>query len=179
MAERARARKNGKAKDKDGNGIGHNSRGSNVTDAIYNRWLNRIDSADAIYQRAKDNASQKRGELNAIYASAKEDGCNIRAIKSARKKDRSDHIEVAMDYDDEARVLRLMKSQLVEQLCLFPDVKEARDPLVTAAMAGELAGRRGEPVDNNPHSPGTELYVKWRASWDTGQQALAERFRDN
>jgi hypothetical protein len=178
MAERARARKNRKDKDKGGNGIGHNSRGSSVTDQIYNRWLSRIDTADAIYQRAKDNASSKRGELNAIYAAAKEDGCNVRAIKAARKKHRSDHLEVAMDYDDEARVLRLMKSPLVEQLSLFPEVKEARDPLVTAAMEGELAGRRGDSVDDNPYTVGTEQYVKWRAKWDEGQASLAEQFRE-
>jgi hypothetical protein len=169
MAERATR----KARKGNGAGPGHNSSRDGISDQIYSRWLGRIETADAIYQRAKDNASQKRGELNAIYAAAKEDGCNIRAIKSARKKNRGDHLEVAMDYDAEARVLRLMGSPLVEQLKLFPEVDGERAADTRAAMAGELAGRRGDPVDDNPHAPGTPLYVTWRANWDKGQQALA------
>jgi hypothetical protein len=177
MAERARARK-GKDKDKS-NGVGHNSNPDRASDRTYQKWLPRIEAADLAYQTALDKARSKRGELNAIYSAAEEEGCNKKAIKAARKKHRSDHLQVATDYDDEARVLRLMKSPLVEQLKLFPEVFEERDPITRAQMEGELAGRRGEPVDNNPHSPGTEAYVAWRGAWDTGQQALAERFRDN
>jgi hypothetical protein len=179
MAERARGRRKTNGKD-DGSkrraGVGHNSQGGNVPDEVYRRWLSKIENADNIYEKAKDRAKSLKGELGAIYSAAKEDGCNIDAIKEARAKHKLDHLTVAQDYDDMGRVLRLMKSPLAVQLKLFEEVE--RSPEANAAMAGELAGRRGDPVDDNPHPPGTELFVTWRANWDKGQQALQETLRD-
>jgi hypothetical protein len=175
MAERARARKSKGKKDKGGNGIGHNSRpalGNEAKEEVYRRWLSKVETADTLYQRAKDAAKSRRGELGSIYAAAKEDGVNIDAVKKARKEHKQDHLTVAQDYDDMGFVLRLIKSPLAEQLNLFAPPE--RSPEATAAMAGELAGRRGDSMDDCPHPPGTDLYITYRAAWDRGQQALAE-----
>jgi hypothetical protein len=89
MAERAK----GKRSKKGGNGIGHNSDsvGGNVPDEVYRRWLSKIEHAEAIHDRAHDAAKSRKGELRQIYEAAKEDGCNIDAIKEARKNHKLDH----------------------------------------------------------------------------------------
>ncbi len=178
MAERAKAKRKSKSKANGSNGVGHNSGrlGGRDKEEIYARWLSKIEHADVIYQRANEQAKSRRGELRAIYAAAKEDGCNIDAIKEARAKHKLDHLTVAQDYDDMGLVLRVMQSPLATQLSLFEPVK--RDDETTASMAGELAGRRGDPIDENPHTPGTQLYETWRAGHDRGQAALRETLRD-
>jgi hypothetical protein len=177
MAERAKAKAKGKGKN--GNGIGHNSApmlGSKSKEEIYRRYLSKIETADAVYERARDVAKSRKGELAQIYAAAEEDGCNIDAIKEARAKHKLDHLTVAQDYDDMGFVLRLMKSPLAEQLNLFTPAQ--RDEETNAAMAGELAGRRGDPIDDNPYQIGTAFYVTWRAGHDRGQQALRDGLRE-
>jgi hypothetical protein len=179
MAERAKARKSTKGKGKDGNGIGHNSTpmlGNKTKEDVYRRWLSKIETADAIYQRAADAAKSRKGELGSIYAAAEEDGVNIAAVKKARKEHKQDHLTVAQDYDDMGFVLRMMKSPLAVQLNLFAPA--VRDEETNVAIAGELAGRRGDPIDENPHDVGTAFYVTWRAAHDRGQKALQDGLRE-
>jgi hypothetical protein len=177
MAERARAKR--KTKGKDGNGIGHNSTpmlGNKTKAEIYDRWLGKIEHADVRYEAARDLAKTRKGELGTIYEAAKEDGCNIDAIKEARKKHKLDHLTVAQDYEDMGFVLRRMKSPLAEQLNLFAPA--VRDEETNVAIAGELAGRRGDSIDENPHDVGTAYFVTWRAAHERGQKALQETLRD-
>jgi hypothetical protein len=177
MAERARAKR--KTKGKDGNGIGHNGGpmlGDKAKSQVYRRWLDKIEHADVRYEAAKDIAKSRKGELGSIYAAAKEDGCNIDAIKEARAKHKLDHLTVAQDYDDMGFVLRLMKSPLAEQLNLFATPQ--RDEETNVAIAGELAGRRGDAIDENPHDVGTAYYVTWRAAHERGQKALQDTLRE-
>ncbi len=179
-APRAKAGRRKKANGKgQGPGIGDNSRprlGHRDKEQIYRRWLSKIDTADAVYERAREIAKSRKGELGQIFEAAKEDGCNIDAIKEARAKHKLDHLTVAQDYDDMGFVLRIMKSPLAEQLNLF--TTPVRDEETNVAIAGELAGRRGDPIDENPHQVGTAYYVTWRAAHDRGQKALQENLRD-
>ena len=176
MAERARAKRKTK---KDGNGIGHNGGpmlGDRQKKQVYERWLGKIDHADVRYEAARDIAKTRKGELGQIYEAAKADGCNIDAIKEARKKHKLDHLTVAQDYDDMGFILRVMKSPLAEQLNLF--AKPERDEETNVAMAGELAGRRGDSIDENPHDVGTAYFVTWRAAHERGQRALQDGLRE-
>lgn len=170
MAERAKAKRR-----KGANGIGHNSAsiGGNVSDEVYRRWLGKIEVAEATYDRAQETAKSRKGELRQIYEAAKEDGCNIDAIKDARKKHKQDHATVAQDFADTGRVLRIMKSPLAIQLQLFEPVDWS--PETRAALEGELAGRRGDPVENNPHTPGSPAFQAYDSAWRKGQKALGDQ----
>src|SRR5205809_1093722 len=78
---KAKDKANGKGRP----GVGHNSKlGDRSREEVYRRWLSKIETADNVYEKAKDVAKSRKGELAAIYAAAKEDGCNIDAIKEAR-----------------------------------------------------------------------------------------------
>lgn len=153
-------------------GVGHNS---NVSDEAYKRWLSKIETADAAYVRARDIATKRKGELGQIYEAAEEDGCNITAIKEARKKHKLEHTQVAADYVEMGRVLRLMQSPLAVQLSLFtpPDWPEE----VRAGLDGKLAGKNGEPIDNCPFKPGSMAFVAWRDNWEAGQAELRKGLR--
>jgi hypothetical protein len=172
MAERAKGKGKGK---KGGNGIGHNNApvGGNVADEVYRRWLGKIDVAEAAYDRANETAKSRKGELRQIYATAEEDGCNITSIKDARKKHKQDHATVAQDYADTGRVLRIMKSPLAIQLQLFDPVDWS--PETRAALEGELAGRRGDPIEQNPNTPGSPAFQAYDAAWRKGQKAMADQ----
>src|SRR5262245_57179886 len=89
---------------------GHNS--GEVPDSVYQRYLIKIEAASVRLDKTKEIYDQAKGELRSVYAAAKNDGCNIDAIKNARKLDEQDLSTVAMDYADTGRVLRLMKSPL-------------------------------------------------------------------
>jgi hypothetical protein len=177
MAERARA----KRKTKDGNGIGHNSGatpmlGDRQKTKVYLKWLPRIEAADARYQAAADVAKSRKGELGAIFEAAEQDGVNIVAVRKARKEHKLDHLTVSQDYEDMGFVLRLMKSPLAVQLNLFAPPQ--RDEETNVAIAGELAGRRGDSIDENPHDVGTAYFVTWRAAYERGQKGLQDNLRE-
>lgn len=159
-------------------GPGHNGGpdGSNVSDEIYSRYLGKIETAEAAYDRAAERAKSLKGELRSVYSAAKDDGVNIDAVKEARAKHKLDHTTVAQDFKDVGRVLRLMKSPLATQLSLFDAPQWP--PEVEAKLAGTMAGRNAEPVDNNPHNPGTAEFNSWRAGWDDGQGENRESLRD-
>lgn len=159
-------------------GPGHNGgpNGSNVSDELYRRYLDKIAVAEAAYDRAHERAKSLKGELRSVYSAAKDDGLNIDAVKEARAKHKLDHTTVAQDFKDVGRVLRIMKSPLATQLSLFDTPQWS--PETEAKMAGTLAGRNAEPVDNNPHTPGTPEFNSWRAGWDDGQQENRQSLRE-
>ena len=84
-----------------------------------------------------------------------------------------DHATVAQNYADTGRVLRIMKSPLAIQLQLFEPVDWS--PETRAALEGELAGRRGDPIEQNPNTPGSPAFQAYDAAWRKGQRAMAEQ----
>src|SRR5262245_30319138 len=105
MAERARRRgKQRKAKAAASNGsgkprkvgVGHNS--GAIPDEVYHRWLSKIELADNAHQRAHAAAKTKKSELSNTYKAAKNDGCDVDAIREARRLDKLDRNQVAMHY---------------------------------------------------------------------------------
>lgn len=154
MAERAKAKKSSKSKK---NGAGHNS--GIVPDEVYQRWLPKIDTAEKAVDKIKVLYDSAKGRLQSVFAAAKDDGVNTTAVKRARKLHREDHAQVAIDYTDTGRVLRMLKSPLAEQLDLFAEI--THPAAVSAWLAGASAGKSGAPVDDNPHTPGSEVFEEW------------------
>jgi hypothetical protein len=42
-------------------------------------------------------------------------------------------------------------------------------------MEGELAGRRGDPIESNPNTPGSPAFQAYADAWRKGQGAMAEQ----
>jgi ribosome modulation factor len=185
MAERARAsvpkKRSAKSKAKaPGNGAGHNSRvglpSGGPPAEVKLRWLSKVDTAGALYDRAAEIAKKRKSELGNIYAGAKDDGCDIDALKVARKLHKRAHADVAAEYSATGDWLRLMHSPLAEQLELFktPDWPEP----VNANLAGYRVGRAGGSVDECEYQPGSETFASWRVGYDLGQEENRESLRN-
>lgn len=167
MAERATVSKSRK-----GNGRGHNS--GTAPDEVYLRWMEKIQGGQGAVERAAKSLKSRKGELSAIYGAAKEDGVNCKAIRNAFKSDKLDHLDVATDYFDTGRVLRLMKSPLAVQMELFRD--QDMPTAIMAAVAGRRLGKGGHAL-SNPHPPGSEAFVAFENAWHQGQSEVHDTLR--
>ena len=183
MAEKARssAPEKPSAKSKAANGKGHNSNlglpsGGGPPDEVYLRWLSKIETAENAYDRAAEISKKRKSELGNVYTGAKDDGCDIDAIKKARREDKRAVADVAAEYSNIGRVLRLMHSPLAEQLELFktPDWPEP----VSANLQGFRVGKAGGSVDECPYEPGTETFVAWQTGHESGQEENYESLRN-
>jgi ribosome modulation factor len=178
MAERARASAPKKRKPKTANGKGHNSRAGlpdgGLPDEVKLRWLAKVNTAALAYDKAAEAAKKLKSQLSNVYAGAKDDCCNIDALKQARKLDRRDRADVAADYTATGDWLRLMRSPLATQLELFQiDLPEP----VNANLQGYRVGRAAGSLDECPFEPGTETFASWRTGYDLGQEENRESLR--
>ena len=180
MAERAKGSAPKKRKAKTANGAGHNSRpglpsGGGPPDEVYLRWLSKIETADIAYDKAAEISKKRKSELSNVYAGAKDDGCDVDAIKKARREHARAVADVAAEYSNIGRILRLMRSPLAEQLDLFktPDWPEP----VNANLQGYRVGRAAGSLDECPFEPGTETFASWRTGYDLGQEENRESLR--
>jgi hypothetical protein len=171
--EKPKAAKQREAARETAPGIGHNG---GVPDEVYLRYLPKIATASVALEKAKKVYDQRKGELRQIFGAAKEDGCNIDAIRRARDLNDQDLATVAMDYADTGRVLRLMRSPLATQLDLFADIE--RPAPVNAFVAGQRAGLQAVDAEENPHKPGSEEFVQWAEGWADGQATNGEKFKE-
>jgi uncharacterized protein (UPF0335 family) len=174
MAERVGTKKR---RSRNGAGpIGHNQKHVSgvVSDESYQRWMKKIEQAQAAVERAAAPLKSRKGELSAIYKAAKADGVDCDAIREAFQLDKLDHLDVATKYANTGRVLKLMHSPLAEQMELF---RISELPIVvTAAIAGRRAGSLGH-TNSNPHTPGSEAFAAYDNEYTRAQEALAEQFR--
>lgn len=183
MAERARSsapkKRSAKSKAK-GNGVGHNSSvalpGGGPPDEVYRRWLSKIETASNAYDRAAELAKKRKSELGNVYSGAKDDGCDTDAIKTARKLNSRAVADVAAEYNNTGRILRLMKSPLADQLDLFKPL-DWPEP-VNANLQGYRVGRSGGSVDECTFEPGTETFASWRTGYELGQEENRESLRN-
>lgn len=150
-------------------GRGDNSGDHSVPDEVYDRHLKKIDTTAKAMEKAKLEYDQKKGEHRSAFRAAKDDGCDIDAIRLARQLDKQDHGIVITTYSNTGRVLALMQSPLAEQLDLFqemaPAVKKVEDEGIDQALAGAHAFSNEEPIGNNPWTPGTMKFGQWEAGW--------------
>lgn len=182
MAERAKAKAK-KATAKGGKvtsrgkvakvGPGHNSGG--VPDEVYERHLKKIDSTDRAMAKAKVEYDQAKGVHQAAFKAAKGDGCDIDAIKLARKLDQQDAGAVAIQYSETGRILKLMGSPLSVEMKLFEDIDL---PIATkASLDGKQAGAMSAPRDTNPHKQGSPEFVAWDDAYVAAQSNLSPELR--
>jgi len=171
MAERARSRRKGK-KVKGANGVaraGHNS--GEVPDEVYQRWLPKIELATKVYDSAAKIAKKRKSELASVFKAAGNDGCHRDAIHRARGFAKQDRAQLAIEFAEVGRVLRLMESPID----LFADVK--RPEITSPYLRGQQAGQRGDPATDNPEIPGSEAFMDWAAGWENGQQGNRETLK--
>lgn len=156
---------------------GDNSGDHSVLDEVYERHLHKINSTEKAMQKAKEEFDQAKGVHQSAYKSAKGDGCDIDAIKLARKLDTQDHGVTQITYANVARVLNLMESPLgSKQLDLFGAIAAAEPPKPDPAVEGLKAGKEGAPAENNPHPVGTDDFAAWANSHKRGLKETTEGF---
>src|SRR5262249_28270599 len=134
MAEKATVRRGRKA-----NGIGHNGNaGEGAPREVFERWYRKVVEQKAAVDRAPKALKSRKTELSNTYKAAKAEHVNIDMLKSAIKKNESDHLQVLIDARDEARYLQWMGSPLGTQMQLFPEPGQLSD-VAQAMMAGRSA----------------------------------------
>lgn len=181
MAERAKSSASKKRKPKaKANGAGHNSTlglpGGGPPDEVKLRWLGKVNTAEAAYDKSAEATKKLKSQLSNVYAGAKDDGCDIDALKQARRYNKRAHADVAAEYSATGDWLRLMKSPLSEQLELFrtPDWPEP----VNANLQGYRVGRAGGSIDECQYQPGSETFASWKTGYDLGQEENRESLRN-
>ena len=157
---------------------GHNSGDHSVPDEVYERHLAKINSTEKAMQKAKEEFDQAKGVHQSAYKAAKGDGCDIDAIKHARKLDQQDHGMTQIMYANVSRVLNIMGSALgSEQMDLFGAIASVDAPKVDPFVRGEADGRAAVDAGDNPYNAGTDDFEKWAEGWAKGQQENMEALR--
>lgn len=162
---------------------GHNS--GDPPDEVIQRNANAIEVALIEIDTAMRVVQKARADLGAARKTAKTDMGSkewvdsvVAAVKLKRQAAKGGSSAIVNEHRQMGRILRLLDTPLGVQFGLFdmPDAAAvAADPVKSeaeATMAGEKAGRAGEPVDNCPHQPGTALAFGWRNGWQVGVDAV-------
>ena len=189
MAERAKAKaKSGKGKvssrgtvatlpKKGGKpGKGHNSDMHAVPDEVILRHINTMKTKMKTMDKVQEELDQARGVYRLARKLAKKEGVNLAAFDMVIRLEKQDHGAVLVDHADAGRYLRITESPLATQMDLFQNL-QAPAPVVDVALQGQKAGENGEPMTNNPHTPGSDDYTIWHENWTLGQTKIAEEMR--
>lgn len=178
---KGKSKANGKGKPAKVKAAKHGKRGHNggppltngdVPDEIRRRHRGLIDAARVRMKKAEEPFKQAKGEYRAAIKLARDEGCNTDAMLLAYNLDQQDPLTVAQLYRDTGIELAKTKNSSLGQLNLFGAID--LPPLENPTLAGESAGRKGDPREDNPHTPGSEAYVDYDNAWQKGQAALAE-----
>jgi hypothetical protein len=138
---------------------------------VIQRHYGLIGTAKKAVDSASEILKKRKSALSNAYKAAKSDGCEVDDLRTARKLDEGDHAHVILHYKGVGRVLEIVGSELP----LFRDI--ILPPPVNAYLAGQQAGRQGAPADQNPHSPGSEEFVRWGEGHTNGTEQAVESFR--
>lgn len=164
---------------------GHNT--GEPPDEVIQRNANAIEVALIEIDTAMRVVQKARADLGAVLKTAKTDmgskewvTSTVAAVKLKRQAAKGGTSGIVSEHRQMGRVLRLLDTPLGVQFNLFamPTVDEiAADPKKSeaeATMAGEAAGRAGEPIDNCPHTPGTPEAFGWRNGHQVGVDAVTD-----
>lgn len=149
------------------------ARKSNVPDETYQRNWEAIDEADIVVAALKKELKQAEGVLRQRYATAKQDGCNIEAMKKLRAMQKIDVDELDHDLKTVARIAGIVGSPVAETSLM--KLLEETDK-VNPFTQGFTAGKAGDDVATNPHQPGTTEFVKWAEGHKAGTAKLHDEF---
>lgn len=164
---------------------GHNS--GEPPDEVIKRNADAIEVALIEIDTAMRVVQKARADLGAVLKTAKTDMGSkewatevMESVKLKRAAAKGGAGSIVSSHRMKGRILRLLDTPLGVQFNLFamPTVDEIKaDPAkaeAEATLAGEKAGRSGEPMDNCPHTPGTPEAFGWRNGWQRGFDAAAE-----
>lgn len=155
---------------------GDNSGDHSVPDEIYERHLAKIDTTSKAMEKAKEAFDQAKGVHQSAYKAAKGDGCDIDAIRLARKLDKQDAGVTQVTYANVSRVLNLIGSPLgSEQMDLFGAIAPAKPAEEAPGIRGLKAGEAGLGRDANPYDPGSQAYQAYDEQWLAGQKRIVDR----
>lgn len=162
---------------------GDNSGDHSVPDEVYERHLAKIDTTSKAMEKAKEAFDQAKGVHQSTYKAAKGDGCDVDAIREARRLDKQDVGVTQTTYANISRVLNLMGSTLGSgQMDLFgaiarPDKKgDDNTPGKDAFLQGEQAGKEAVDAGSNPFTPGSLKFGQWAEGWAKGQKTNTDKF---
>lgn len=149
-----------------------------VPDDLILSHMAKVDRTAREMDKIKEAYDQAKGVHQSAFKAAKEAGVPIDALKAARKLMKRDAGEVVQEFAMVGRILTLAKHDLgAGQLDLFGGISAATVAAVDPKQQGVMAGRGGEPAENNPLTPGTEEFVAWAEGWEAGQQENREKFK--
>lgn len=169
---------------------GHN--GGEPLDEVIRRNANAIEVCLIEIDTALRVVQKARADLGAARKTAKTDmgskewvDAVVSSVKLKRQAAKGGASSIVSEHRMMGRVLRLLDTPLGVQYNLFAMPTEAEvkaDPVkleAEATMAGEAAGRSGQPVDNCPHNPGTPEAFGWRNGWQVGVDAVTTEMSRN
>lgn len=144
---------------------------TNVPDEVYKRNWEAISDAIAVMNAAEKELKRAKGVVQACYSTAKNDGCNIEAMKRLRALEKIDTDELDLDMKTVARIAGIVSSPVAET-SIMRLLDEADD--VNYFTQGFTAGKAGDAKTTCPHPPGSDEAERWGRGWDEGQSRLQE-----
>lgn len=122
-----------------------------------------------------DAVGDAKAARDARVNSAKASGVNIKALKLVHKLQKMDPRDAQATLRYTILYLRWLGLNLLDQEEMFATTTTGLTDHVSATHAaweagrqGYTAGKAGEPVDSNPHAPGSELHQRWAQEWYDG-----------
>ncbi len=146
-------------------------RKSNVPDEVKKRNWDAITDALAVMAAAEKELKRAKGVVQSCYSTAKNDGCNIEAMKKLRKMEKVDSDEFDLDMKETARLAVVVGSPVAETSFML--ILGEADK-VNFFTQGFTAGKAGDDVTTCPYDAGSEDAEKWGKGWAAGQAKLAE-----
>lgn len=139
----------------------------------------------AHYRRIRDTkrAKEEAGAAhNAAKQQAKAAGIDLNALKIVEHLASLDDADAELRMRETLRYANWMGLEVGTQVDMF----DAPAADLTGKVASEHkewkaeqdgyeAGKKGEPIDNNPFPGGSPFYSRWRSGWNDGQAFLASK----
>lgn len=160
-------------------GPGHNG----PSDELTRDYARRLDVAKRDLREIMDEAAAKRGVITGIKKAAAKAGVDVRALERVVAEAVMDQDEILAAERAYIRMRAVLNMPILQD-DLFPAAAAAptmspeeaeRQALHQAGQAGYMAGINGHDIDkSNPHTTGTEPWVKFREQWHAGQAHLAK-----
>ena len=138
---------------------------------FFRRFVAELDAID----EANHPLKQARARLRALEKAAANHGINVKSLMRSAKGMRSDPQQFQRDIEADVQIARILRMPVGAQLDLLPAVDltpvvELHVKMTGIEHKGYRAGRTGIPKAENPHTPGTEEYVKWEEGWLRGNR---------
>jgi len=137
--------------------------------------------AKIAHESAAATAGKKLAQYRSVLKEAAKAGVDSEAIANQLKVRFQDPDDVLRAERERLKMMELtgfipgLLDKLTDGYNVYQPTRKEQETLKAAVAydEGHYAGRRGHSVDGNPHSPGSQGYVRWREGWHDGQAAIA------